>query len=128
MNLSISRPCHKYRLPAAWLAMLATLVIYLAPLASRAIMPPPPAHHAVGHGHHAPAAMADPAHRQHGDHEAAHDACGYCTLLGQLSWLAVSAQSLKPAPPTGWTPVLPPPSLVALLAHPAFRPRAPPAP
>ncbi|WP_158260098.1 DUF2946 family protein [Zobellella endophytica] len=115
---------HRQRL-AAWLGLLATLLLYLAPLASQAVA----RHHSLHAGHqgHHPA-PAQPTAPQHSDHAVAHELCGYCTLLGQLSWLAVSAQSLKPAPPTGWTPVLPPPSLVALLAHPAFRPRAPPAP
>ncbi|WP_375056697.1 DUF2946 family protein [Zobellella sp. DQSA1] len=117
------QPDHRQRL-AAWLGLLATLLLYLAPLASQALA----RHHslhAAHQGHHP--APAQPAAPHQGGHALSHELCGYCTLLGQLSWLGPAQRAAVAAPPSGRAP--PSLALAAIfpaLPHPAFRPRAPP--
>lgn len=79
---------HRHRLSAAWLALLATLMIYLAPPISRYLQAQhslPTAEHRDHHSHDSDISTLD---------HASHDACGYCTLLGQLLWLTLSVPLL----------------------------------
>ncbi|MBL1376179.1 DUF2946 family protein [Zobellella iuensis] len=132
------QPDHRQRL-AAWLGLLATLLLYLAPLASQALA----RHHNLHGGHqghhHAPAQPtaahhgahqghpAQPAPQHHGGHGMAHELCGYCTLLGQLSWLGPAQRlALALAHPGRAQPPLPPPAIFPALPRPPFQARAPP--
>lgn len=120
---------HQFRLSAAWLALLATLMIYLAPLVSKQLVskqPTTPAQvhqSAAHHEHHSPA--AGDAHPGHEDHHA-HEACGYCTLLGQLLWcgFAPPTPAIVPAGPSLAPFASHSPLLVR--GHAPFQPRAPP--
>lgn len=117
------QPDHRQRL-AAWLGLLATLLLYLAPLASQALA----RHHnlhGAHQGHHpAPTQSAAP---HHGGHGMAHELCGYCTLLGQLPWLGPERHAaVAAAHPGRAQPPLPPPAIYPALPHPPFQARAPP--
>lgn len=135
------QPDHRQRL-AAWLGLLATLLLYLAPLASQALArhhnlhgghqghspaptQPTAPYHGAHQGHHP--APTQPAAPHHGGHGMAHELCGYCTLLGQLPWLGPERHAaVAAAHPGRAQPPLPPPAILPALPHPPFQARAPP--
>lgn len=102
MNPSITTWYRKQRIPASWLGILATLVMYIAPLISQTIqLSDREIRHrvvadAMCRAHPLPVVPqvtvvpAAPAIQHHAAGPGMEqDACGYCTLLGHLSWLAV---------------------------------------
>ncbi|PTA71676.1 MULTISPECIES: DUF2946 domain-containing protein [unclassified Stenotrophomonas] len=116
------------------LAVLATLLMVLAPLVSRALQAPPMDHAAMGHDMHdmamagheqhnaattAPSRPADP-HAMHGE------ACEYCVLaMRLLPWLAVLVLLLpllwRPRLTFAWTQ-----QVLPALRWPAHAARGPP--
>lgn len=125
--------------PAGWLALLAILLLYLAPAISKSLAgAPAPAHHAMmmdgaiimmDDAMHGRAVSDVPLAEQHTAHRAMFDdsACGYCMLLAHLPMIADSL-------PRPWLQSLQardgPPRLVspAPLSRPfsPYRSRAPP--
>ncbi|NHH99340.1 DUF2946 family protein [Oceanimonas sp. MB9] len=122
--LPVPRLHQPVRRAAAWLALLATLMIYAAPLVSQRLVATSPhhsahhsSHHDAGHhGHHAPAT----------DHHAGHEACGYCTLLGQLWWCVGRPAAAAVAPATVPPALCEPATPLLARGHAPFQPRAPP--
>ena len=95
-----ARSLHRRR-PTAWLALLAILLVALAPTVSQVAMGLRHGGHDSHHGHaHAAAATQATGHADHGAHAAqAHDAapedcwtaCGYCDLFSHVPALELPA-------------------------------------